>query len=137
MASSTRNTTSARWIASRARRREKYSTGERQLRGRLDPRGVDQAERVHPAVAALEFEGNLDRVAGRARDGAHDQPVALQEPVGQRRLAHVGPADEAKAERIGRRLGRARAAVIRRPQPLERSPPAVPPRPARARRKRG
>ena len=59
--------------------------------------GVDQDER---ALAALEH--GVDRVAGGARDLAHDQPLAAQEPVDEARLADVGPAEDRNADRIVR-----------------------------------
>ncbi len=99
--------------------------GRRQLCGRLDARRVNQPERVELPVPALEIEGELDRVAGRSRALVHDKAIALEEPVGERRLPHVwapyetdadGPAfPHARRPGSGVLLGRIRPA----PYPLE------------------
>ncbi len=61
---------------------------------------VDQDER---ALAALEH--GVHRVAGRARDLAHDQPLAAQERVDEARLADVRPAEDRDADRVVRQRG--------------------------------
>jgi hypothetical protein len=88
-ASRTRKTTSDFCIASSERRRAKILHRGGELGRGLDSGRVDQAERVHLLVAALELEGQLDRVAGRAGQAVDDQAVALEEPVGERGLADV------------------------------------------------
>ena len=70
-------------------------------------RRVDEHER---RVAALQHR--VDRVARRARDLRDDHPLAADEPVEERRLAHVRAAEDRDADRLGpdRDLARARQA---------------------------
>src|SRR5215471_16935322 len=60
-------------------------------------RGVDEDE---GAVAALEH--GVDRVASRAGDLAHNQPLAAKERVDQARLADVRPTENRDADGVVR-----------------------------------
>ena len=61
---------------------------------------VDEHERL-----AVELDGGVDRVAGRARHLGHDHPIRPQHPVHERRLAGVRPPHDRDARRPHLRLG--------------------------------
>ena len=54
--------------------------------------GVD-----NPEVAAVPQQRRVDRVARRPRHVADQHALGAQQPVDQRRLSYVGPADDRKA----------------------------------------
>ena len=90
----------------RTQARKIFDRGGELGRG-LDSGGVDQPEGILLAVPPLEVERQFDGIARRAGRLVDDEPVALEEAVGERGLADVGAADEAKTEGIGGGLGRA------------------------------
>src|SRR5271165_7329571 len=74
-------------------------------------------------VAPPEVERDLDRVAGRPRAFVHDEAVALEEAVGERRLSHVRSAYEADADGPPLTVGPSRAFAIRRGRVLQAPDP--------------
>ena len=85
---------------------------------RRKPGRVDEDE-LPPVVA----HRRVDRVARRAGDLRHDEPLLAEQPVDERRLADVRPADHRDAERgflsPARAAGScATSASSRSPEPL-------------------
>ena len=84
-------------LASRHHRELLQPHGDRALAP--DPGGVDEQ-----VVLAIARQHRVDAVPGRARDVRDQVAVLAEEPVDQRRLANVRPADHRHSDRPGDRL---------------------------------
>ena len=87
------------------------------------PRGVDEPQR-----SVVGLDDGVDRVHRRARHVVHDRAVVADQPVEQRRLPHVRPADDRDRERavvLGHRrpVGRSGQRVDERVEQVAAPPP--------------
>ena len=97
---------------------------DERLGGALDePAGIDQHE-----LAPGPLAGRLEAIAGHAGDVGDDRVAAGEQPVEQRGLPDIGPADDGHGGHAGRR----RAVAMLPHAPLPGKRPALPARPEAA-----